>query len=50
MSEEKEMPTGRKRLEELRRMWKEAVADNGPGVSPTEVFTRLLRKYEEKAS
>lgn len=35
-----------KGLDELRRVWQEAVADDSPGVSPHEVFERLERKYQ----
>ena len=33
-------------LEELRRVWRQAVEDNSPGVSPLDVFDRLERKYQ----
>ena len=32
-------------LDELRRIWQEAIHDNSPGVSPEEVFNRLEQKY-----
>jgi len=35
-----------KGLEELRRVWREAVSDDSPGVSPHDVFDRLERKYQ----
>jgi hypothetical protein len=35
-------------LRGLRRMWREAMADDRPGVAPGEVFARLLRKYGAK--
>lgn len=35
-----------KGLEELRKVWQEAMADNSPGVSPHDVFDRLERKYQ----
>jgi hypothetical protein len=47
---QKEMPVSGKRLEEFRRVWEEAVADNRPGVPAAEVFARLLRKYGGKVS
>ena len=36
-------------VEELRRVWREAIADNAPGVSPHDVFERLERKYQALA-
>ena len=36
-------------LDELRQVWKEAMDDNSPGVSPDEVFNRLERKYRALA-
>ena len=36
-------------LEELRRVWKQALADNSPGVSPHGVLERLERKYQALA-
>ncbi len=33
-------------LEELRRVWRQALEDSSPGVSPDEVFDRLERKYQ----
>ena len=33
-------------LEELRRVWRQALEDNSPGVSPHDVFERLERKYQ----
>ena len=33
-------------LEELRRVWQQAVADDSPGVSPHDVIERLERKYQ----
>jgi antitoxin ParD1/3/4 len=33
-------------LAELRRVWKQALEDNTPGVSPRDVFERLERKYQ----
>jgi antitoxin ParD1/3/4 len=35
-----------KGLDELRRVWQEALDDNSPGVSPRDVFERLERKYQ----
>jgi antitoxin ParD1/3/4 len=35
-----------KGLEELRRVWRQALQDNSPGVSPHDVFERLERKYQ----
>lgn len=35
-----------KGLEELRRVWRQALEDNSPGVSPHNVFERLERKYQ----
>src|ERR1700756_5432194 len=36
-------------LDDLRRVWKEAMDDNSPGVSPEEVFNRLEQKYRALA-
>ncbi|WP_109486562.1 ribbon-helix-helix domain-containing protein [Occallatibacter savannae] len=36
-------------LDELRRVWKEAMDDRSPTVSPEEVFDRLERKYQSLA-
>jgi antitoxin ParD1/3/4 len=33
-------------IEELRRVWQQAVSDNSPGVPTYEVFDRLERKYQ----
>jgi antitoxin ParD1/3/4 len=33
-------------LEELRRVWQQALEDNSPGVSPHDVFERLENKYQ----
>jgi len=35
-----------KGLDELRRVWQQALEDNSPGVSPHDVFERLERKYQ----
>jgi antitoxin ParD1/3/4 len=35
-----------KGLDELRRVWQQALADDSPGVSPHDVFERLERKYQ----
>jgi len=35
-----------KGLKELRRVWKQALQDHSPGVSPHGVFDRLERKYQ----
>jgi hypothetical protein len=43
------MQMKKERVGELRRLWKEAVADNRPGPPPDEVFARLLREYGEIA-
>ncbi len=32
-------------LKELRRVWKQAVKDDAPGVAPKEVLSRLEKKY-----
>lgn len=37
-------------LDELRKLWQEAVADDSPGVSPHDVFERLERKYQAIAA
>ena len=37
-------------LEELRRVWKQAMEDRSPAVSPEEVFDRLERKYQALAN
>jgi antitoxin ParD1/3/4 len=36
-------------LNELRRVWKRAAADNSPGVAPGKVLDRLERKYRTAA-
>lgn len=36
-------------MEELRRVWKQAMEDKSPGVSPEEVFNRLEQKYQALA-
>jgi antitoxin ParD1/3/4 len=36
-------------LEELRHVWKQAMDDDSPGVSPEEVFNRLEQKYQALA-
>ena len=33
-------------LEELRKVWHEAIQENSPGVSPHDVFDRLEQKYQ----
>ena len=33
-------------LDELRRVWQQALEDDSPGVSPHDVFERLERKYQ----
>jgi hypothetical protein len=33
-------------IEDLRRVWREAMKTNSPGISPQEVFARLRRKYK----
>ena len=35
-----------KGLDELRRVWQQALEDDSPGVSPHDVFERLQRKYQ----
>lgn len=35
-----------KGLEELRSVWKQALEDQSPGVSPHDIFERLERKYQ----
>ncbi|HKF48828.1 MAG TPA: type II toxin-antitoxin system ParD family antitoxin [Terracidiphilus sp.] len=35
-----------KGLDELRRVWQQALADDSPGISPRDVFERLERKYQ----
>ena len=35
-----------KGLEELRRVWRQALEDKSPGVSPHDAFERLERKYQ----
>jgi antitoxin ParD1/3/4 len=35
-----------KGLDELRRVWQQALEDDSPGVSPHDVFERLERKYQ----
>lgn len=37
-------------LEELRRVWKQAMEDRSPALSPEEVFDRLERKYQDLAN
>jgi antitoxin ParD1/3/4 len=39
-----------KGLKELRRVWKQALQDRSPGVSPRGVFDRLERKYRAVAA
>jgi antitoxin ParD1/3/4 len=36
-------------LDELRKVWQEAVVDGSPGVSPHDVIERLERKYQALA-
>ena len=36
-------------LEELRRVWRQAIDDDSPGVSPEQVFNRLEQKYQALA-
>ena len=36
-------------LDDLRRIWQQAIEDNSPGASPEEVFTRLEQKYQALA-
>jgi antitoxin ParD1/3/4 len=38
-----------KGIEELRRVWQQALQDNSPGVSPHDVFERLERKHRANA-
>jgi antitoxin ParD1/3/4 len=33
-------------IEELRRVWRQALEDRSPGVAPDEVLDRLERKYQ----
>jgi antitoxin ParD1/3/4 len=33
-------------IEELRRVWQQALEDRSPGVAPDEVLDRLERKYQ----
>jgi antitoxin ParD1/3/4 len=33
-------------IEELRRVWRQALEDRSPGVAPDEVLERLERKYQ----
>ena len=35
----------RQGLKELRRVWKQAIKDETPGVAPKEVLSRLEKKY-----
>lgn len=35
-----------KGLDELRKVWQQALEDSSPGVSPHDVFERLERKYQ----
>lgn len=32
-------------IEEMRRLWQQAIEDRGPGFDPSEVLDRLERKY-----
>jgi hypothetical protein len=34
------------RIEDLRRVWREAMETSSPGISPEEVFARLRQKYK----
>ena|SRR5271165_2221861 len=36
-------------IEELRGVWKQAMEDDSPGISPEEVFRRLEEKYQALA-
>jgi antitoxin ParD1/3/4 len=36
-------------LEQLRQVWREAIEDRTPGLSPDEVLDRLERKYQSLA-
>ena len=36
-------------IEELRRVWQQALDDDSPGVSPHDVFERLERKHRANA-
>ena len=36
-------------IDDLRRIWKEAIADNSPGLDPEPVFKRLHEKYQAMA-
>ena len=36
-------------LDDLRRIWQQAIEDNSAGASPEEVFTRLEQKYQALA-
>jgi antitoxin ParD1/3/4 len=36
-------------LDDLRRIWKEAIADDSPGLDPEPVFARLHQKYRAMA-
>jgi antitoxin ParD1/3/4 len=38
-----------KGLEELRKVWRQALKDRSPGVPPRSVFERLERKYQALA-
>lgn len=37
-------------IDELRRVWREALQDNSPGLPADEVFDRLERKYQAMAA
>jgi antitoxin ParD1/3/4 len=39
----------RQGIEELRRVWRQAMEDRSPGVDPAEVLDRLERKYQSLA-
>ncbi|HTU33702.1 MAG TPA: type II toxin-antitoxin system ParD family antitoxin [Candidatus Acidoferrum sp.] len=39
----------RQGIEELRRVWQQAMEDRSPGADPTEVLDRLERKYQSLA-
>ncbi len=39
----------RQGIEELRRVWAQALEDKSPGVDPAEVLDRLERKYQSMA-
>lgn len=36
-------------IDDLRRIWKEAIADDSPGLDPEPVFARLHKKYRTMA-